>query len=534
MPFTRRTYYLLLALIGLTVYLNSFANAFIWDDELLIVGNGYIRSFASILKIFSTDIFHWITESNFYRPLFSLSLMFDFSIWKLNPFGYHLTNLILHTFNACLLFYLAYILTSRLRVAFVASLLFLVHPVHTQAVTYISGRADPLAAFFMLSATIFFAKAAKSKTNKENILYLSALICFIYALLSKEIALVLPLLILCYDYCFGDIYKNIKIHLLFFALALFYIILRQQFLPFSSIGMLPFNLAIRLINFPKVVLFYLSLLIFPWNLRIERSFPAAESFDLSILLSVFILAIILIGIFRARNNKIVFFSFLWFSLNLLPLTNVILPLNAFVSEHWLYTASMGFFIILALGCDKLLSEGISISKLKLSSRFSLALLIIILTTLSLLTISRNFEWRNSIILFESTLKSEDNPKDPHTVRVHFNLGYAYLKEGFFDKAIAEFKKALNRLPFPRSWRVEYQIGVAYLNKGSLPEAEEHFLKSIEANPEHISTYSYLIYLYKKTGNLKKADEIRQRALKLKPLYPRDQLTQEILRQEIKP
>jgi tetratricopeptide (TPR) repeat protein len=533
MPFTRRTYYLLLALIGLIGYLNSFANAFIWDDELLIVGNGYIRSFSNIFKIFTTDIFHWITDSNFYRPLFSLSLMLDFSIWKLNPFGYHLTNLALHILNACLLFYLVNLLTSRLRVAFIASLFFLVHPVHTQAVTYISGRADPLACFFLLSAVLFFVKASRIKNNPENILYPLVALCFVFALLSKEIALVLPLLILSYDYCFGNIFKNIKVHLIFLSMALLYITFRNKFFPFSSAGMLPFNLAIRLINLPKVVLFYLSLLIFPWNLRIERSFPISESFDLSVLLSFLLLVIIFIGIFRTRHKKIVLFSSLWFFISLLALTNIVLPLNAFVSEHWLYLASLGFFIVLALTLDKLLSQDILIAKVKLSSRFNLVLLVIVLTTLALLTIARNFEWRNSIILFESTLKSEDNPKDPHIVRVHFNLGCAYLKEGFFDKAIGEFKEALNRLPFPRSWRVEYQIGIAYLNKGSYPEAEEHFLKAVEANPEHISTYSYLIYLYKKTGNLKKASDIRQRALKVKPLYPRDQLLQEILHQEIK-
>ena len=531
MSFNRRTYYLLLALIGLIVYLNSFSNSFVWDDELLVVGNGYIRSFSNIVKIFTTDIYHWFSYSNFYRPLFSLSFMFDYRIWQLNPFGYHLTNLILHILNTCLFFYLVNLLTSKTRVSFIASLFFLVHPVHTQAVTYISGRADPLACFFLLSAVLFFVKASRIKNNPENILYPLVALCFVFALLSKEIALVLPLILISYDFCFGNIFKNIKVHLIFLSIALLYITFRNKFFPFSSEGMLPLGLALRLINLPKAIIFYLLLLIFPWNLRIERSFPISESFDLSVLLSFLLLVIIFIGIFRTRHKKIVLFSSLWFSLNLLPLTNIILPLNAFVSEHWLYTASMGFFIILALGCDKLLSEGISISKLKLSSRFSLVLFIIILTTLSLLTISRNFEWRNSIILFESTLKSTDNKADPRNIRVHFNLGHAYLKEGLLDKAIAEFNKALKGLSFSGSWRVEYQLGIAYFNKASYKEAEEHFLKAIEANPDYVSAYHYLIHLYQKVGQIAKAHQVYQKALQIKSAYPHDQILIKILSQD---
>lgn len=353
---TRKSYYLILIIIGLLTYFNSFYNSFVWDDEILIVGNEYIKSFKNIFKIFTVDIYHWITDSNFYRPLFSLSLMFDYHLWQLEPFGYHLSNLILHLLNALLVFYLVNHLTSKINIAFLATLFYLVHPVHTEAVTYISGRADLLAAFFVLGSVLFFVKSNQAQGHLKNTLYFATGIFFISGLLSKEIALVLPLILISYDYCFGYLFKNKKIHIIFLSLALIYIISRHTFFPFSSAGMLADSLFVRLINLPKVIVFYLWLLIFPLSLRIERYFPLSKSFDLPIILSALLLIAILVWIFKNRHQRILLFSCLWFFINLLPLTNIILPLNAEVAEHWVYLASIGFFIILACYIDKILSK----------------------------------------------------------------------------------------------------------------------------------------------------------------------------------
>lgn len=517
---SRRFCYLLLILIGLIAYLNSFPNSFVWDDEILIIGNDYIKNFSNIPKIFTVDTYHWITESNFYRPLFSLSLMLDYRLWQLNPFGYHLTNFALHLFNTFLVFCLVNLFTTQLKIPLIASLFYLVHPVHTQAVTYISGRADLLAFFFILTSVLFFAKITqKIGAGFKGIFYFLAAISFIFALLCKEIVLILPFILLLYDYCFGDISKRLKGHAVFFSIAVIYIIIRSKFMPFSSDGMLSESLFIKLINLPKVVIFYLLLLFFPWNLRIERPFPLSESLNLPVLLSAFILVVISRWIFRNRNKKVLLFSALWFFISLLPVVNIILPLNAMVADHWLYLPSVGFFIILAYGTDRLLSGDFLIAGYKASHRFKLSLLIIIITTLALLTISRNFEWRNPVVLFETTLKSVNNKTSPAYARIHSNLGQAYVNRGAYDKAILEFNEALKSLLPPQCKRVHYLLAVVYVSKSLYKEAEEQLIRALDADPDYISAYYLLSNVYKKTGQIDKADQALNKMLKIKPAHP---------------
>ena len=519
---SKRLACLFLALIGLITYLNSFANYFVWDDEILIVGNGYIKSFSNLFKIFTVDIFHWITNSNFYRPLFSLSLMFDYRLWQLNPFGYHLTNLILHLLNTFLVFYLINFLSLNLKASLIGSLFYLVHPVHTQAVTYISGRADLLAGFFILSALLLFARVNKTKAGSKNVFYFLSALFFIFGLLAKEIALVLPLLLILYDYCFGDKLKNFKKHIPFLSLACIYILLRNKFLPFQSEGMLPLSLSTRIINFPKVIVFYLFLLLSPGNLRIDRSFSLSRPLDLSVIFCILLLIAILLWIVKYRYNKVLLFSSLWFFILLLPVTNIILPLNAVVADHWLYLPSIGFFIILALGMDKLLGKDFFITGLKISYQFKMTIIVVIITTLSLLTITRNFEWRDPVILFEATLKSAHKNADHWDIRVHANLANAYLEKGLYNQAILEFQEALKGFPFPQCKRVHYQLAFVYFAQSLYQKAEEELLKAIEADPDYVSAYYMLGRLYKKMGKIDKAQATWEKMLKAKPSHPQEQ------------
>jgi len=153
----------------------------------------------------------------------------------------------------------------------------------------------------------------------------------------------------------------------------------------------------------------------------------------------------------------------------------------------------------------------------------MVILVAVIGALGLLTISRNFEWRNPIILFESTLKLSKGKENPKDTRVHFNLGTAYLNKGLYDKAIMEFNEALKGLPFPRCKRAHYQLAFAYLAKSSYKEAEGELLKAIEADPYYVSAYYLLGNLYKKEGDIEKAKEAWQKLIKIKALYPKDEV-----------
>ena len=506
--------YLLLTVIGLVCYHNSFFNAFLWDDESLILANEYIRSPINIFKIFSVDLYHWTVKSDFYRPIFSLSLMFDYRLWHLYPFGYHLTNFLLHLANSFLIFYFINFLIANKKIALIASLFFLVHPIHTEAVTYISGRADPLATLFVLLAVLFFAKSRTVINLKKTIYYLSSVFLFILGLLSKEIVLALPLLLILYDLCFSSFRKNIKEHLVFLLLAALYIILRNHFLPISLSSKIPHSLFLKIINLPKVISFYLYLLVSPFDLRVERFFPMSKSIDLRLFLSVSLFIFIVIGIIKSfRRSKIIFFFSLWFFINLLAIANIMLPLNAVVAEHWLYLPSIGFFAIIALGIDKISKKTLLFSRYAPSIQLKRACLIIIIATLSSLTVARNFEWNNGIILFERTLEASQSYPGYKNIRLRYNLGIAYYKSGRFDEAIEQYKNILKLMPDFEE--VHYNLATAYICKGLYDEAEQECLKAIEIASNYIMPYYALGLIYKKRGNIEDARIIWDKMLKIK-------------------
>lgn len=443
--------------------------------------------------------------------------MLDYKMWGLSPCGYHAINIALHLLNTILVFRLAEFLTRNSRAAFLGSLFFLVHPAHTQAVTYISGRADLFAAFFILSAILLFIK------GKHNC---HAVILFIFALLSKESALVFPLLLL---FCEAFLYnrpKNFKLYAyLLFVIAL-YLIFRQSLLPFSGEETLPQGIFIRAINLPKLILFYLSLLFFPHNLRIERSILLSNSPDLPLALYWLVLIAAAIWIFKKRQNKVLIFCLFWFLFNLLPALNLILPLNAVVAEHWLYLSSAGVFILLGSSIDNALSGRANNFISKFSYKFKLTVASVAVCALGLVTVARNFEWKNSLVLFEATLKASKNANG----RVRFNLGNAYLSRGLYDRAIAEFKEALKVLTPGRCKAAHYQLGLAYLAKTLYPQAEEELLEAIEADPGYLPAYYTLARLYEKEAHPDKAREVLNKALKIKPQHPSDEvIAKEIMR-----
>lgn len=172
-------------------YINSLSVYFIWDDYSAVVSNMHIRELK--LSNVLTPMYREVNPDKFKVPIYSrpiqiLSYAIDYRIWKLNPFGYHLMNMILHILNAILLFVLFSELFKNKLYAFFGALLFGTHPVFTSAVTYISGRADILLLLFSLLLVICFIKSIKTWSFVLSY-YIVSLLCFVFVLGSKEIGI---------------------------------------------------------------------------------------------------------------------------------------------------------------------------------------------------------------------------------------------------------------------------------------------------------------------------------------------------------
>ncbi|MFH1772558.1 MAG: hypothetical protein ABH872_07045 [Candidatus Omnitrophota bacterium] len=193
--------FFLLVALGFIAYGNSLNGEFIWDDDILIEDNILIRDISHIPDIFTKINISASTGKtfHFYRPLQILTYMFDYHIWKFNPLGYHLTNISLHILTALSLYLFVLILLKDKAVSLTASILFLIHPVHTEAVAYIAGRADPLSALFLSLCLGMYLKYFE--TNKLSFFVIS-LFSYALALISRENTIVIPFLILVYHFCF--------------------------------------------------------------------------------------------------------------------------------------------------------------------------------------------------------------------------------------------------------------------------------------------------------------------------------------------
>ena len=237
-----RTYILFIILIILLIYSNSFSNEFVWDDEFLIIKNPAITSWNYAWIHFALDLYH--SFSNYYRPIQMISYMMDFSVWRLNPFGYHLTNVFLHICVSLSLFILLQLMTGDKRIAFIGTLFYALHPAHTAAVTYIAGRADSLTALFSLLSLILFHRHFKAQRNNTALrLYIGSLGLFLLAILSKEISIIFPVIILFYRLFFisdDEVEKSrgiIKFHYLswFVIIVGVYAVLRIHALNFQEV-----------------------------------------------------------------------------------------------------------------------------------------------------------------------------------------------------------------------------------------------------------------------------------------------------------
>jgi len=399
---------MILVLVGIVIYANSFSNSFVWDDELLITGNNSIRSFRNLPRFFTSELAPEI-GGNFYRPLQSLSYAIDYLLWGLKPFGYHLTNVLIHISNAILIYLIFYLLVGHRRLALLTALFFLVHPVQTEAVTYISGRADIQAGFFMLLSLLFslagrkclftyrpnktgkykpedidkrvaegFSLRRTKRTLKSAATNCIVVISFVLALLTKEAAVVLPfLVILCGVYfpgrnkymigtrlapsprCDAPRRSEVKrsfvgirrmYYALLFSLAAAYLLIRVvlSITGGEAISSNPYPFYDRFLTSFKVILLYLKTLLVPVPLHMERVVPIETSlFSPAVFFPLLFFAGVMIGTARAfRKSPSLFFGIAWFFVALFPYLNWF-PLNAEMAEHWLYLPSIGFFFLFA-------------------------------------------------------------------------------------------------------------------------------------------------------------------------------------------
>ena len=492
----------LIIILGFAIYGNSLNGRFIRDDHELIENNAYLKSWSNIPKIFVENIGTGAgIKSRSYRPIQMLTYMIDHSLYRLNVIGYHLTNILLHILVALSIYWFVAVLCGDKLLSFFTSILFIAHPIHVEVVAHISGRADSLAVLFMLLCFIFYIKA--SNLNSMSVYTLMILSC-IFALLSKEISLIFPVLLLLYHYSFK---KELKIRQFspILGITLIYILLRltvfRRFLLYSSC---PTNLFQRTPGFFVAITNYLRLMILPFDLHMEYGDRLFSFTNPLAMLGLVILFLFLVYAFEKRtNDRLVFFSIFWFFISLLPSSNLYF-INAYMAEHWLYLSSIGFFLVLGKG----LSFFYKTKQFKIPA---VILTVSLLAFYSYLTARQNNYWREPITFYEKTLKYA-----PDNSGLYNGLGLAYRDIGKDKEAIAMFKEAIEVNPDDVNGYIN--LGLVYHELGKNEDAITSYKEAIQLDPSYAKGYNNLAVVYHDIGKKEEAVTLYNKAIETNPNY----------------
>ncbi|OIP34111.1 MAG: hypothetical protein AUK27_08410 [Deltaproteobacteria bacterium CG2_30_66_27] len=416
---------LLLAGTVVVFHLNSFRGVFQYDDYNVIVDYAGVHTWEAFLAGLPRGI----------RPLLKFTYTLNWTS-GLGLFGFHFVNVTLHAANAVMLFFLASRIggTSVSRfAALLPALLFAVHPVQTEVVTYISGRSVSLMAFFYLGSLLSYLQGRER--GRRILLYAVSPILFLLAVASKEVALTLPFaLILCEaarrerDGWKEALRAQTAHWVILFSLAVLFL----AHIGYGRLLEACFGIrgsAANLLTQVHGIGYLLSRLVMPHALNIDPDLPVFSGWAPVLLPEALLLAALLAaGIFGLWKRSLAGFGILWFFLHLVP-TNSFLPRLDVANERQLYLASWGLFMALAAGAD-LLRE-------KRGAWRVTAVAAALVIALGVLTVSRNTAYRSEVALWEDTVG-----KSPGKARAWNNLGYAYDQAGRFKEAEAAYLRAL--------------------------------------------------------------------------------------------
>lgn len=497
--------------IGFLVYVNILPNEMFWDDNDFILNNEFIKDWQHFPKLFSENTIAGAgLSSDYWRPVLSSFFSVEWHLWQDWAPGYHFMSIVFHLANSILLFFILLYLFKKKNIAGLTALIFAIHPLQTEAVSYAAGLGDPLHVFFMFLGIVLFMHA---KDNNKSIFsspaFWGSILAYALALMSKEIAIIMPGLIFLVDIFYkekgkiiGRLKKSFVKILPFIAFAGLYIFLRATVFNFGNTfnlyketNIFTESIAVRFFTFLKILTIYLSLIFVPVGLHMERSVSIENSlFSFQVLLGLLIFVILVYFALRQiKKRPIVTFGILWFFVAIIPMSNIIIPINGLLYEHWLYVPLIGIVI-------SFLSLAFEIVKKLNIKRIGTAVLVIFLIFLSVKTILRNADWRDPITFYKKTLIYA-----PDSYRIINNLGMSYADKRIYEEAEKTYKKAIELEP---EMAVAYHnLGNLYINTNNHKRAEEYFKKAIEKDNDFIFSYYQLYNLYIKEGEEEKALEI---------------------------
>ncbi len=499
---------IVLSAITFVVYADSLGHSFLlnWDDSSYVVENAVIRG---ITLEHLKDAFTRFYVGN-YAPLHIISYMFDYSLWGLNPRGFILTNVLLHVMNGVLLYLLLFRVSRRRAIGFLGGFIFLCHPVQVESVAWISERKNILAMFFFLASFHSYLSYRSAGKRGGSIFFITSVGMFCLAVLSKSVAIVLPLVLFLYELCYLQRPERKwwivnKAPFLLVAAATAIIALKSQ-MPGNEGGRISYAIEGPLGVFYTMLTVlprYLKLLIWPSGLSALYMPPMKVRIDAAVAWSgLLALVLVFLGVCLYRKKRKSFFWYALFFVGLIPVSQIV-SIVTLMNDRYLYFPMLGAAAFYAMTAYSPAAAG-DLWRRRIAVVLSLAVI-----PLPWLAWQRTSAWNDDLSLWADTAR-----KTPASPLAWNGLGMACIEKGRDDDAARAFAQALSIDP---NYELALNnIGALYNSRGKIAEARPFLLKVVDLFPGDMNGLMNLGVNYYLSGELPKAELVFKQALALDP------------------
>jgi len=505
---------IVLIFITLAAFWSLHSNKFIttFDDDLYITNNNHVKTGLSLENIIwaftTTHAYNW-------HPITWLSHMLDCQLFGLNPGWHHLVSLLFHTVNALLLFYVLKSTTGLLWQSAFAAALFALHPLHVESVAWASERKDVLSVFFGLLTIAAYVRYVK---RPQIGYYLSALLAFALGLMSKQMLVTLPLVLLLLDYwplnrfktqdarlktgVINQIFEKLPFLILsIIAAGVVYVIQKQEG---TVKSLAEFSLPYRIENALVSYVTYIFRMI--WPVRLAVFYP--HSIDNLPFWNVVAAALLLVGIttvavLKVRQYPYFMVGWSWYLITLVPVAGFVQVGVQASADRYTYIPLTGLFIIIAWGIPDILAR---LPYKKTVFQLSASILLL---ALGVITNCQARYWRNDITLYRHAAEVVRN-----NWWAHLALGGALLSENKLDEASVNFTRVLQIEP--GSPKALSGLGIISFKKGDFDRAVTYFTDALTQNPDFAEAQNNLGYILMNQGKLDDAAAHFEQALRVKP------------------
>jgi Flp pilus assembly protein TadD len=509
-------------LITVILYSGALRFGFVYDDNTQIVLNPLIKTPRTFTLLFTTDVWRFqnpLVLGNYWRPMFMWWLMLNYSLFKLNPLGWHAMAILAHMICVYLGFRLALRLTTDKWLAALSAIIFAVHPTHIETVAWISGATDSLMCIFLFGSLLAFIHSYDS--HRASWISVSLLL-YAAALLTKETAIIEPAFVAAYVLLYRNRSLPLRSQLQSASLTLLpFVIVSVLYMVRRNIAVQGFShpyinmpLLAIIATAPSILFFYVRHLLWPVDLSVAYDSPPIIHYTFTnfwgpLLFCIASVTAIAVYLFRTRDRAVAF-SALVLLLPLLPVLYIpALERDSFLHDRYLYLPCIGFSILLATAIRKLpwkRGELFGMPALQVAVAATIAILF------STAAAAQQPYWSNDLVLFHHAV--EIAPANSAALN---NLGLALSSRGRMQEAMFAFEESARHNP--KLWFTQYNLGLGNFLNGNYSKAEVYLQKAVELEPTEGDPAAVLAETYIKEGKFAPAENAIRHAIAVRPYKP---------------